>query len=327
MARFVRSVLSQDRSVTVSEVQTLDLPVNPLSHFLITLKALNDTGTITAFTLFNALINSIATVEVLFKGQAIVSGSLRDLAMLNWQLTGWLPWLGNTVKDNDAIRWITVPISMTRRPMWPMEAFPASRRGELQLRLTYAAAQTGVNTLVEQIETVELLDASPERFLKYTTLTKTPTSTGNHDVDLPIGNKILGVLLFSTTVPTGTSFNASIGKVKLLVDNVEFGYSEANWESLQGEVLNKSGAFSWLSHIHRLNVSASTELNTGELSETAILIQQYAYLDYDPLQDLEYAIETEGHSRVNLRIDQEPSADEIRVLPVEMIDVVGVQGG
>ncbi len=326
MARFVRSVLSQDRTITASEVFTLDLPVNPLSHILITIKAANDTGTIANYALISLLLDELATVEVLFKGQAIISGSLRDLAMLNWQLTGWLPWQGNMVKTDGDVRYLTVPICLTRRPMWPMEAFPASRRGELQLRLTYAAAQTGLDTPIEQIETVELLDAQPERFLKYTTLSKTPSATGNHDVDLPIGNKILGALLFSTTVPTGASFNASIGKVKLLVDNVEFGYSEANWETLNGELLNKGGAFGIFSHIHRLNVSASTELNTGEMQENVLLLQQYAYLDYDPLQDESYAIETAGHSRVNLRIDQEPSADAIRVLPVEMIDVVSPGG-
>jgi hypothetical protein len=242
--------------------------------------------------------------------------------MMSYAILRAQPWGGNFVKTDNDVRWITVCIPFTRFLYSLIEAFPATRKGELQLQITYAAAQTGIDTVIAQIETVELLDATPTQFLKFTTQTKTPSSTGWHDVDLPIGNDILGALLYSSTVPTGASFNASIGQIKLLVDNVEFGYSFANWESVHGELLFDRPHLWLAEHFHRLvpNTSAA-EMDTGFQQEDDTLVQRYAFMDYDPLRDGSYAIKTSGHSRVNLRINQEPTADAIRVLPVELIRV------
>lgn len=321
MPRFIRQVLAQDEAVTVSTTVNYDLPVNPLSHFLFTLKALNDTGTITNYNIIAALLASVTSIEVLYKGQAIIAGNLRDICCLNWLLTGWQPLQLNLEKTNNEVRGITIPISLGRRPFWGMECFPATRRGELTLRVTYAAAQTGIDTLVAQIETVELLDVTPERFLKYTTLTRTPAATGDSDADLPLGNDILGVLLFGTSFPSGTSYNSSFGQVRALLDNVEFGYSLTNWETLHGELLNRAGDFRHLEHIHRNNQAvAGTEDNTGVQQESGHIFENYGYLDYDPLKDGSYALQTAGHARAHLRINADV-ADAQRILPVELIKV------
>ena len=321
MARFIRSTLAQDEAVTVSTVVTYDLPVNPLSHILFTMKALNDTGTITDYSVMGALLAQVAKLEVLYKGQAIVSGSLTDLMMMQYFNLGAQPYGGNFIKTNNDVRFVTVPISFTRKLYSLVEAFPATRKGELQLQVTYAAAQTGIDTPVVQIETIELLDCNPAQFLKYTTMTKTPSATGWHDVDLPIGNDILGVLLFSTTVPTGASYNASIGQLKVLLDNVEYGYSFTNWETLHGEILIPRPHL-WLNeHIHRGNFTTTVEGDTGAQQEDDAKLQLYSYVEYDPLKDGSYALHTTGHSRANLRINAEPAADAIRVLPLELIKV------
>lgn len=322
--RFVRSVLAQDEAVTASTVITYDLPVNALSHILFTLKCLNDTGTITNYRLFARILSMVSKIEVLYKGQAIWSGSLRDICMLGWLLTGKQPWGGNYIKTDNDVRFSTVLLPMGRRLLDPEEAFPPSRKGELQLQVTYAAAQTGFDAVVAQIETVEMLEVQPKQFLKATTMAKTPGATGFHDMDLPIGNPLLGVLLFSTTVPTGASYNASVGQVKMLLDNVEHGYSFANWESLHGEIFHRGGHLELAEHTHRNNqATAGTEDNTGIQQYDDAYLQHYAYLDYDPHRDGSWALETAGHSRVNLRINAEPTADEIRVMPVELIRVGG----
>jgi hypothetical protein len=270
-----------------------------------------------------ALLAQVQKLEVLYKGQAIISGSLTDLMMLSYLVTGAQPYGGNFIKTNNDVRWITVTVPFGRAFYSLTEAFPGTRKGELQLQITYAAAQTGIDTVIAQIETVELLDASPVAFLKYTTQSKTPSSTGWHDVDLPIGNDILGALLYATTVPTGSSFNSSIGQIKLLVDNVEYGYSFANWESCHGELLVPRSHLWLAEHFHRGESPASwpTEFDTGIQEEDDTILQNYVYLEYDPLKNGEYAVKTTGHSRVNLRINQEPSADAIRVLPVELVRV------
>ncbi len=82
MAQFLRSVLQQDVALAVSTVQDpVDLPVNPLSHILLTVKALNNTGTVTDHRFLIALMRFISNIEVLFKGQAIIQGNLTDLAI------------------------------------------------------------------------------------------------------------------------------------------------------------------------------------------------------------------------------------------------------
>lgn len=325
MGRFLRQVLVQDETLAVSTLRTDDLPVNPLSMILVTIRSLNNTGTLSNFSLINALLTQIAKLEVLYKGSAIVSGSLADLARLNGLMLGHPPMQTSATYVDDTTRSVTVPILLGRRPFWMDECFPAVRRGELQLQLTSAAAQTGVDNLTLQIETVELLEAKPTRFLKYTTISKTPTATGDHDVDLPIGNKIAHTLLFGTTVPTAASFNASIGQLRLLVDNVEQYYARANWETLHNEMQRRIAESSQSSvHQHLENVAGAYAQNatTDDNNSNVGFFDSYALLDFDPLNDGSYLLDTAGRARIHLRINADV-ADAIRVIPTELIEVAG----
>jgi hypothetical protein len=325
MPKFLRQVLVQDESQAVSLMRTDDLPVNPLSMVLLTVKMLNDTGTITDFSLINAILNSISKVEILYKGSAIISGSLADLARLSGFLLGRGPAQLVATAVNNAVRGVTVPILLGRRPFMVDECFPAVRRGELQLQITTAAAQTGVDTVVLQVETVELLDAKPTRFLKATTITKTPTATGDHDVDLPIGNKIAHALLFGTTVPTAASYNASIGQLRLLVDNVEQFYARANWETLHNEMQRRvSEGSQSASHQHVSDVAAAyTQFQlTSNANANVGFFDSYALLDFDPLGDSSFLLDTAGRARIHLRINADV-ADAIRIIPTELIEVAG----
>jgi hypothetical protein len=323
--RFIRQVLVQDESLAVSTVRTDDLPVNPVSVILMTVKMLNDTGTLTDFQVFSSMLAQIAKVEVLYQGSAVVSGSLADLARMNAVLVRRTPAQIKTTAVNNDVRAITVPIMLGRKAYWADECFPAVRRGELQLQTTSAAAQTGVDTIVMQIETVELPDAKPKRYAKYTTISKTPSATGDHDVDLPLGNPISGTLLFGTTAPTGASYNASIGQLRLLVDNVEAYYARTNWETLRGDIqLRTQAGPQASSHVHVENTAALYTQNatTDKNQESADFFNNYAFLDFDPREDDSYLLDTKGHARVHLRINAE-AADAIRVLPLELITVAG----
>lgn len=328
MPRFLRQVLIQDEALAVSTQRTDDLPVNPLSMILLTIRNLEDIADLDDFSTIAAVLNQIARVEVLYQGSAIISGSLADLARLNSILLGRVPMqTANSIVNNDA-RTLTVPILLGRRPFWQHECFPAVRRGELQLQITSAAAQTGVDTLQLQVETVELLDAKPDRFLKYTTMAKTPAATGDHDVDLPIGNKIAGMLLFGTTAPTGTSFNASIGQLRLLLDNVEAFYARTNWESLHNELARRVQetitAGTYRTRENDAAAYAQDALSDGEHAQIGFF-NNYAYLDFDPNLDGEYLLETAGRARVHLRINADV-ADAIRLIPMELIPVSGAIG-
>lgn len=321
--QFLRQVLVQDETLTVSTVRTDDLPVNPVSMILVTVKALNSTATLSNFSLVNALLNQISKIEVLYKGSAVVSGSLADLARLFGLLIGHGPMQTQAPLTDGNARSITIPILLGRKPFNVNECFPAVRRGELQLQTTVAAAQTGITTLVYQVETVELLNAKPSKFLKATTISKTPTATGDHDVDLPLGNLIAGTLLFGTTVPTGASYNASIGQLRLLLDNVEAFYARANWETLHNEQMRRvtEGA-QHLTHQHLENLAGAYTQNvvSGNNNAATGFYDSYAYLDFDPWTDDAWLLDTKGRARVHLRINADV-ADAIRVIPIELIDV------
>lgn len=328
MAQFLRSVLIQDASLAASTTRDPDdLPVNPLSHILITLRALNNTATIGNYRYLQELLSFISTVRVIFRGQSIIEGSLRDLALLNILLTGHRPVQSNAIKTDNDVRMVTVLLSFSRVPYWADEAFPAVRKGELQLQFVSGAAPTGFDTLILQVETVELLDARPTRFLKYTTISKTPSATGDHDVEIPIGNKILDILMFGTTTPTGGVYTASIGTARLLVDNVEMGYANANWETLHGELGRRVGSLADLmGHTHSFADTATVqESDTKEQALVENWLENYALLDYDPLRDGQHAIDTRNRARVHLRISAD-FADAIRVIPVELIELAAPAG-
>ena len=325
MARFLRTVIHQDVAVAAGGTPIeANLGVNPISFLLVTIR-FQTLAALTIPTLAD-LLAVFTSIDVRFKGTSIVSLSAADAFRMAAALWGRWP---TTSRLNDAINssgTITIPIPFSRVPYWAVEAFPASRSGDLVLSLSIAAAFTNIAAPTLQVEQIELLDAVPEQFLKYTTFTKTPTATGEHDTDLPLGNPIVGTLLFGTTVPTGIVFTASIGTAKLLVDNVENYYSLANWESLHNDFLIRATPEWDLStELHRLAVAvgyAASDISQGPASVVRVH-DNYAYLDFDPLRDNTFLLETEGRGRVHLRINADV-ADAIRIVPVELIRLPGV---
>lgn len=184
---------------------------------------------------------------------------------------------------------------------------------------------SGLDALVIQAETIELLEAEPSQFIKATTTSKINNAVIEHDIEIPIANQILGLLLRGAVVPTADDYVASFGKVALQVDNVETSYSLTNWETLHGELVRKMGAWPGQPHKHSFIAAAvATEYLTREQETANALLDNYAYLDLDPLEDGSYALQTAGAARVNLRVtDEVGSASPIRVLPVELIQVAG----
>jgi hypothetical protein len=317
---FLRSVVAQEETVVASAVATYDLPVNPLSfiHYILRWQDGSAVGN-TADPVADAL-SFISKIEVLFRGQAIMSMSLADLWFMMRALTGWHPAIMNLVDAASERHYLSLMIPFSRTPYDPMQCFPASRRGELQLQVSSAAAVGTVDSPAHIIETVELLDVAPKSFLKCTTISKTPSAAGEHDVDLPIGNPIIGVGLFATTVPTGVVTNRDIGELRLLVDNIEQKYAKTNWEAMWPDAWMRGGMdFMTNRHTHAQN--ANTDVVTGLQLLGIIGANRYAFLDFDPLQDGSYALDTRGRSRVHLRINSEGSNGAIRVLPVEEIAV------
>lgn len=320
MATFLRTVLVQNRAEAADRTFFEDLPVNPLTQILITLR-----GVITAADVANPLADiygCMPNVGVSYRGQDVIRGSLRDLAVVNACITGKVPW-GRHVQDGAGEVWsLTVPLNFGRRPFAVDEAFPAVRRGDLRLDCTVDTVVNNVDLVTLQIETVELLDETPARYLKMTTNQRTFTGTGAEVVRLPIGNPLLGVLLFGTTVPTGAALTATWEQLRTKVDNVESLYGSTNWDTLHGEIYRRicGSELKLTDHVHRFNGAAAAFASTLEPIGPVGILESYAYLDFDPLGDGAYMLETAGRADVTIQRDV-GTADLGRFVPVELVTV------
>lgn len=292
-----RSVLVQDESVAAGSVKTYDLPVNPLSHIVFTLKGLNVTDEAT----LAQILSRVTRIEVTRFGSSVFAMSAADLHKLDAILFGNMPILTNQVGTNGATRSVTLIIPFSRKMYDPNEGLPATTKGELKLQITLDSVETDINGIIYQIETVEMIGAQPKSFLKATTLSITPTAGIENDIDLPIGNKLAGLLLYSTTIPTGTSWTTTIDKVRLLINNVEKFLSSSNWESLHGDLINRLG--------HQEAYDASADDDD---------VKNYALVDFMPLKDDQYLVDTKGASRVVLKVTA-GDANQIRVIPLEIV--------
>lgn len=323
MAKILRTTLIPDITPAADGIADYDLPVNPLSVLLLTVKAVNDTGTLTNYSALTALLDMITNVTVSYRGANVINASLRDLAVNSGVLADWMPSQFNKVETNDDVRGICVPILFGRRAYDPQECFPATRRGDLVLHLTEDIAVTGMNGLIVQAETIELLDATPARFVKQTTTSKVLNALGDDDIELAIGNDILGLLLKAAAVPTGAVYTNSFDHIKLQIDNVESVIAETNWESIHGELMRRMRAWPERPHVHgTTGVTVGVDINTREQQEDYSMLDDYAYIDFDPLEDGQYALKTAGAARVNLRVNTTlASATACRVVVNELVNL------
>jgi len=325
MPQILRTVLIPDQAQAADGVVSFDLPVNPLSVVLLTVEALNETVALTTYSSITALLNMITDVRIAYRGATIIGGSLSDLSVMFNALSKWPTIQGNKINTDNAVRALTVPLCFGRRPYDPLECFPATRRGDLVLTLTTDVAVVGADALILQAETIELLEATPERFTKVTTTQKTVNAIQEHDVELPIGNDLLGVLLFAQSVPTGAVRTSTIGQLALEVDNVETILAETRWESMRADLSRRLADRHERPHIHH---TAAAPGNSTEQQEAFSYIDNYAYLDLDPLIDGMYALKTAGAARVNLRVTSEvANAAADRYLPIELVNIAQAAGG
>ncbi len=304
MARFIHSVVVSNEAIPGGTVTTHDLPVNPLSHINIVLQWV--TGV--AHTTIENVLGMITQIEVLFKGSAVFSASGLDAYALARFLLGRAEHEDNMSGSTTEARWLSVPILFGRVPYAPEEAFPASQRGALQLRITWAALHADVTNLLMLVESVELPEATPSKFLKATTLVQTAV-IGQMDIELPIGNEIHALMTYQTTKPTAAAFTSTIGHIEILADNTQIYYNSHFWEGAKAQLQH------WTDPIYRLEAAGAILTNTD--------LYPHLWLPFDVLKDGQYILETAGLASLIFRYDAE-AADAIRVIPVELLTVAGV---
>lgn len=319
MADFIHSILTPNQAISSDGDVVYDLPVNPLSVLLLHISPLNNTGTITNYALLEALLSAIDNVRVTHKGAAIIDASGADLAALVLLWHKLAIWQSNAVETNNDRRSLVLPVLFGRRPYDPAECFPESKKGELQLTVTWDIADTGFDGLRISIETIELPGASPENVQKVTTLAQTFAATGDNDIDMPIGNAIRAILLWGTTAFAGASPAPSLGQLEVLKNNSQIGYTSTDFE-VSRAILGLTGvAFPPdFRHIHSVNAAGAGQEDTQQPEIGASLDDNYTLLNFDPTWDDTYTLETEGASRVHVRANAE-TADAVRALPIERV--------
>jgi hypothetical protein len=235
-------------------------------------------------------------------------------------LLGYVPWINNRYGDDDDYTFFTFLIPLGRKLYSPMECFPKSTRGELLLQITYASSFTDIDGVSAQIETVELPEASPERFLRVTTLSVTPTAAGELDVELPIGNILAGVLFFGTTVPLADANTQTLTYGQLLIDNVRHYFSHTNfecWRQLAGLRYRPLTAHGY--HIHQLDGAAYAQyMDTSVVKYRNDRSIQHLLWDFDPTRDDTFLLDTKGASDIVARL-YAGDTNALRVLPCELV--------
>lgn len=279
---FIRSSLLKDHT-TATEVKKLDLPVNPLSHLIITMDAYNATDEATLAEIL-AFINKVSVSHL---GKTVLDAESEDLYGVNCYLYGNRPVLSAKLATDNQHRAVSLVVPFGRRIFDPSECYPATKKGELTLSLDMTVPATSCDNSTLNVEAVELVDATPQHYLKTTMATvSAPGATGENDYDLPIGNEIVALQIRMTTFPGASSHTFGVDVAKVLVNNQEYGYSAARALCLVGDL------------IHRIDTQHGSIAAQGAINPDNVV-----WLDYDPRGNGEFLLETEGKSSVKLRMD------------------------
>jgi len=295
---FIRSSLLKDYTMA-AETKKIDLPTNPLSHLIISFDGQNVTDEAT----LAEILADINKISVTHLGTSILSLESEDLAALDAYLYKGMPVLTQNIWSATDSRCLSLIVPFGRKIFDPAECFPATKKGELTLTLDTKLPAAAWNVAQINVEAVELIGATPANYLKSTMLSvAAPGATGENDIDLPIGNKIVAVLIRMTTFPA-TGHVYGVETAKILVDNKEHGYAIARAQCLTGDM------------IFRLQTLPRDIVAFG-----CVLPDNTVWLDYDPQGNGEFLLVTEGKSSVKIRLDM--GVNEATVLGV--IELVAV---
>lgn len=320
-ANFIHSVIVEEQDPAADAILTHDLPVNPLSGLLLEIKPLNETATITNYQAAAGLLDAFNSIRVLWQGQTILDVTGRDLwaALLHrWRVD--ITQSNQTQVDNER-RSLILPILFGRHWGDPTEGLPQTRSGELVVRLDVDVASAGYDDLRYQIEALELPDARFSHFTRLTTISQTFAATGFNDVVLPTEWDKRGILLFNTTPFTGAAPTPGLGRVSILVNGVERGYTSTDVERLRAlyGTLGKKETV-WGEHRHHVIVDDTVDVFALNSQDFHQPLDEYAYLDFDFTGDDTYNLATRGEQRLVLRSNAEV-AEAMRILPIEKVPI------
>jgi hypothetical protein len=287
---------------TATEVKSIDLPVNPISHIILSMDGYNVTDEAT----LAEIIASINKIEVLHEGRSIVSQESEDLYALNCYLFGKQPMLTQNIATDNAFRQLNLIIPFGRKLFNPAECMPATQKGELTLKLDVTAPSAALDNSTLQIDVIELIGATPAKTLKSTVRNiVAPGATGEKDISLPIGNDYVALLAWLTTFPATSSHLYGVNGWKLKKDNIEHVLAYHTTQGLIGEMAT------------RLPTMPRDIAAFGQVQPA-----HYVWIDFCPNGDDENLIKTEGAADMSLVADYGVN-EAMRLTVVELQQVSG----
>lgn len=324
MARFLHSVVVPEQAIAADGIFTYDLGVNPLSMLLITLKPLNDTGTLANFCSYLSVCDAVNKLTIYNRGESVVSMKGVDIAALNYFRHGIIPPQANHVDTNNDKRSVVLPVLLGKNPFDSQSCFPAAPRGSLSLELDLDIADTGYDTLRLQVDAIELLDAKPREYERKIQIAQTFSATGDQSVELTPGFKNRGILLWGTTGYAGGSPAPSWGRVKLLYDNQEFAFNAVDFETahMLGSLWGRQPPM-MDSHKHRVTTDGNAQTELATLAgpyDVGKLWTLYGFLDLDPTRDDMFTADFTKAMRVQLLANAETS-DAVRCVCCDVVPV------
>ncbi len=279
--QFLRSVIL-DAHTMATEVKTVELPSDPLSHLLFTVEFYNATDEAT----FAEILGFINKISVLDKGGSIISLESEALACLNLYLYGAggiriAPVSGDN--QHDAYGLI---IPFGRRTFNPDECYPGRKKGDVTLVLDTTVPATTLDNALISISAVALPDATPSRYMKATQRNlSAPGATGEFDAELAMGNDLLALLVGMTSFAGASEYLFGADDLSLIANNRQEAIVSAKAPELFTEMLPRIGG--------------ATRLLAGM---GGLIPATHTWMDFDPTRDGEFAFATDGLTDLKLRI-------------------------
>jgi len=317
---FTHSVVVPNETVTAGTSPSWDLPVSPLSHCLATVKfAQNIANTQLAFANIAAMISKL---EVQYKGSSIFNTNGIDMMAVGLLVCDFESWGINAVGDDNELRSFTFLVPFGRQLYSPVECYPGTARGELVIQITWAASFTEIDGVTIQLEAVELPEAHPERFLKVTSSSVTPTKTGEFDVELPIGNQISDVVLWGTTIPLVDAATTTIEEIEIRKNNSEFMYSKTYFETLHNMTgrLRAAPGY-WAGHVHQMDAAAFAQYDdVSAVKPSNHILSNHLLVPFDVRRDGVHILRTDDAKDLHIRITA-GDLNPVRIIPCEVVAV------
>lgn len=314
----VHYIVARERAVGATDVELVEqMPALPLSHLLLTL----DFQTVAANVAddWRIILDQLLMVSFRFRGMNIWSMRGTDLYRVSSALSRWssVPYVASIAAASR--RLLTIAIPFGRHLYDPTECFPGVTKGETELSIQWDAATPTYNNIVYTLEAVMLPGAQPKQFMRGTTLSITPTATGDVDVDLPRGAPLAG-LGYVTSASEPVSANATLDSIKILLDNVDTWYPSIHNNTARALAIGRGdGGLAMTNLTFAENQAAAYTQYANTLTQKSAngVLTEFGWLPFDVLEDGAYALDGRGAGDLKARLTFLTAAN-VRLLPVEI---------